>query len=293
MKLVLLEGPRVGVLRDGGAVDVTEAFADIRYRTAADFAPRVMAALSERRERVEALAADGLVIASPALLAPVPRPPKLIACFGNFHEGIQRQRNTQDMFLESPDSVIGPGGVVVLPAHDASIFHHEAELALIIGARVKNLPADERAYTALAGYTCAIDVSGRGIGRMPPSRIGKSFDTFTPLGPAVVTPDEVGDPHDLRVTLTVNGQPRHDFSTSDMEYSVPEILAFASGYMTLVPGDVILCGTNHQGIGPVQHGDHVEMTIERVGTVTVSVRDERQRAWSREVDAEMAARARG
>jgi 2-keto-4-pentenoate hydratase/2-oxohepta-3-ene-1,7-dioic acid hydratase in catechol pathway len=292
MKLVMLEGPRVGVLRDGGVVDVTEAFADIRFRTAADLAPRVIGALGERRERVDALAAVGSPLQSPTLLAPVPRPPKLLACFGNFREGSERERNTQDMFLESPDSVIGPGGVVVLPPHDASIFHHEAELALVIGTRAKDLPADDSAYAALAGYTCGIDDSGRGIGRMPPSRIGKSFDTFTPLGPAIVTPDEVGDPHDLRVTLTVNGQARHDYSTSDMEYSVPEILAFASGYMTLVPGDVILCGTNHQGIGPLQDGDRVVMTIEKVGTLEVSVRDARKRGWPRGVDHEMAARVR-
>jgi 2-keto-4-pentenoate hydratase/2-oxohepta-3-ene-1,7-dioic acid hydratase in catechol pathway len=292
MKLVMLEGPRVGVLRSDGVADITSAFADIRYRTAADLAPRVIAALGERRERVEALAAAGPLLPTTKLLAPVPRPPKLLACFGNYREGTDRERNTQDMFLESPDSVTGPGSVVILPPHDASIFHHEAELALVIGARAKDLPSDERAYAALAGYTCGIDVSGRGIGRMPPSRIGKSFDTFTPLGPAIVTPDEVGDPHDLRVTLTVNGQARHDYSTSDMEYSVPEILAFASGYMTLVPGDVILCGTNHQGIGPLKHGDQVSMTIERVGTLEVSVHDDRRRAWPRCVDHEMAARVR-
>ena len=196
------------------------------------------------------------------------------------------------MFLESPDSVIGQDGVIKLPALDADIFHHEAELALVIGARSKDLPADERAYAALAGYSCAIDVSGRGIGRMPPSRIGKSFDTFTPLGPALVTADEVGDPHDLRVTLSVNGELRHDYSTKDMEYSVPEILSFASGYMTLTPGDVILCGANHQGIGALQDGDQVEMSIEKVGTLRASVHDERRRSWPRGVDAQMAARAK-
>ena len=105
------------------------------------------------------------------------------------------------MFLESPDSVIGPNGTVVLPNHPVTIVHHEAELALVVGRRAKDLPADERALAALAGYTCAIDVSARGLGRIGPSRIGKSFDTFTPLGPAIVTTDEVPDPQNLRVTL--------------------------------------------------------------------------------------------
>jgi 2-keto-4-pentenoate hydratase/2-oxohepta-3-ene-1,7-dioic acid hydratase in catechol pathway len=216
----------------------------------------------------------------------------LIAAFGNYLEGTDRERQTQDMFLESPDSVIGPGGTVVLPNHPATIFHHEAELALVIGRRAKDLPADVRALEALAGYSCGIDVSGRGIGRMSPSRMGKSFDTFTPLGPAIVTTDEVPDPQNLRVTLSVNGQPRQNYSTSDMEYSVVETLAFISSYMTLVPGDVLLCGTNHQGLGPLQDGDRVEMEIERVGSLRVDVVDAQKREWSREIDQEMAARVR-
>ena len=166
---------------------------------------------------------------------------------------------------------------MILPNHPATIFHHEAELALVVGQRVKDLPADERALEALVGYTCAIDVSARGIGRIGPSRIGKSFDTFTPLGPAIVTTDEVPDPRNLRVTLSVNGEIRQDYSTSDMEYAIPEILSFISAYMTLVPGDVILCGTNHQGLGALQDGDQVEMTITGVGTLPASVRDPQRR----------------
>ena len=293
MRLVLTSDDRIAVQRDGGIVDVSAAFDDIPYRTSADRMPRVLAALADRRERVESLAASGAVEPPGALQAPVPRPTKLIAAFGNYREGTGRERQTQDMFLESPDSVIGPGGTVVLPNHPATIFHHEAELALVLGSRAKDLPADERALAALAGYSCAIDVSGRGIGRMPPSRMGKSFDTFTPLGPAIVTPDKVPDPQSLRVTLSVNGEPRQNYSTADMEYSVVEVLAFISGYMTLGPGDVILCGTNHQGLGALQDGDQVRMEIEGIGVLEVDVRDPQQREWPRGVDAEMAARVRG
>ena len=130
------------------------------------------------------------------------------------------------------------------------------------------------------------------MGRIGPSRIGKSFDTFTPLGPAIVTVDEVPDPQNLRVTLSVNGELRQDYSTSDMEYSVVEVLAFISSYMTLVPGDVIMCGTNHQGLGALQDGDQVEMTIDGIGTLAVSVRDPQRREWPRGIDQEMAARQR-
>jgi 2-keto-4-pentenoate hydratase/2-oxohepta-3-ene-1,7-dioic acid hydratase in catechol pathway len=292
MRLVLTADNRIGVERDGGMVDVSAAFADVRFRTAADRMPRVLAVLRERRPRVEEIAASGNIEAMPALQAPVPRPPKLIAAFGNYREGADRERQTQDMFLESPDSVIGPNGTVVLPNHPATIFHHEAELALVVGQRAKDLPADERAIDALAGYTCAIDVSARGLGRIGPSRIGKSFDTFTPLGPAIVTADEVADPQNLRVTLSVNGEARQDYSTRDMEFSVVEVLAFISSYMTLVPGDVIMCGTNHQGLGALQDGDQVEMTIEGIGTLAVSVSDPQRREWPRGIDEEMAARQR-
>ena len=293
MRLVLTDDDRIGVLHDGGMVDVSEIFADIRYRTPADRMPRVLAALQERAARVAELAASGAPMHVSGLQAPVPRPPKLIAVFGNYLEGSNRERQAQDMFLESPDSVIGPGGTVVLPNHPVSIVHHEAELALVVGRQAKDLPADERALDALAGYTCAIDVSARGLGRVGPSRIGKSFDTFTPLGPAIVTTDEVPDPQNLRVTLSVNGELRQDYSTRDMEYSVVEVLAFISSYMTLVPGDVIMCGTNHQGLGPLQDGDVAEMSIEGIGALAVSVRDPQRREWPRGIDQEMAARQRG
>jgi 2-keto-4-pentenoate hydratase/2-oxohepta-3-ene-1,7-dioic acid hydratase in catechol pathway len=292
MRLVLTRDNRIGVLRDTGMVDVTAAFDDIRFRTAADRMPRVLASLNERRSRIEALANDGAPETVPALQAPVPRPPKLIAAFGNYREGWERERQPQDMFLESPDSVTGPDSSVILPKHPADIFHHEAELALVVGQRAKDLPADERALDVLAGYTCAMDVSARGIGRIGPSRIGKSFDTFTPLGPAIVTTDEIPDPQNLRVTLTVNGEERQNYTTADMEYSVVEVLAFISGFMTLVSGDVIMCGTQHQGLGALQDGDRAEMTIEAVGTLAVDVRDPLKREWPRGVDQDMAARQR-
>lgn len=292
MRLVLTADDRLGVLHKKGMVDISAAFDDLHGRSSADRMPRVLAAFRERQRLVESMVGRGPVESLPALQAPVPRPPKLIAAFGNYREGWDRERQPQDMFLESPDSVLAPNGTVVLPNHPADIFHHEAELALVIGTRAKDIPADASAFNVLAGYTCAMDVSARGIGRVGPSRIGKSFDTFTPLGPAIVSPDEIADPQNLRVTLHVNGEVRQDYSTADMEYQIPEILAFISSYMTLVPGDVILCGTQHQGLGALQDGDTAEMTIEQVGTLTVSVRDPLQRTWPRGVDQDMATRQR-
>lgn len=294
MKIVHTAEFNVGVLRDDGVVDVSSVFEDIPYRSAVDLMPKVMGLLRERKDQIEKIAASADVAKQATILAPVPRPPKLIAAFRNYLEGVSREeRRAQDLFMESPDSVLEPGGTVVLPPHDATVFHHEAELGFVIGKRCKDLKADESAYDVLAGYTCAMDVSGRGLGRMGPSRIGKSFDTFTPLGPAVVSHDEIGDPQNLQITLTVNDQVRQTYNTSDMEYSVIETLAFLTSYMTLVPGDVVMLGTNHQGLGPLQHGDHAKMEIEKVGTLEVDVVDEKRRTWPYEVDQAFAARARG
>lgn len=292
MRLLLSRDNRIGVQQDDGFVDVSSAFDDIRYRSAADRMPRVLAQFLDRRGQLEEMAQGAQAEPMPALQAPVPRPPKLIAAFGNYLEGTNRERQAQDLFLESPDSVIGPGDTVVLPPQEATIFHHEAELALVIGRRAKDLPANDQALDALAGYTCGIDVSARGLGRIGPSRIGKSFDTFTPLGPAIVTTDEVADPQNLHVTLSVNDEPRQDYSTSDMEYSVVETLAYLSSFMTLVPGDVIICGTNHQGLGALQDGDRVRMAIDGIGELEVNVSDPQKREWPRGIDQEMAARVR-
>ncbi|MEZ4523122.1 MAG: fumarylacetoacetate hydrolase family protein [Thermomicrobiales bacterium] len=296
MKLVHTAEFDLGVVRDNDVVDITSIFDDIRYRSSLDRVPKLLGAFMERRSEIEQLAENadsGTSLQEVKILAPVPRPPKLVACLRNYYEGVDRERETQDMFLESPDSVIGSGGVVVLPSHEADIFHHEAELAVVIGKRSKDLAADESALDAIAGYTMAIDVSGRGIGRMGPSRMGKSFSTFTPLGPMILTADEVSDPQNLEVELSVNGELRQSYSTSDMEYSVVEVLAFLSSYMTLVPGDVLMLGTNHQGLGPVQDGDEVAMTIDGFGSLEVSVVDEMKRSWPVGIDEAVAARTRG
>lgn len=272
MRLVLSQDNRLGVERDGGMIDVTAAFADIPFRSAADRMPRVIATLADRRSAVEELAASGEVAPLPALQSPVPRPPKVIAAVGNIRETADLERPKQDMFLQSPDAVIGPDGVVNLPRIATQGVRADATLALLVGTQAKNLPADRRALEALAGYTCAIDISAEGIGRIGPPRIGASFDTSTPLGPALVTPDEVPDPNQLRVTLAINGQQRQEYSTAEMTYSVPEILAFISGYMTLVPGDVILCGALSDSDSRITAGDRLEASILRIGTLAVTVR---------------------
>ena len=197
------------------------------------------------------------------------------------------------MFLKSPEAVIGPGDKVILPKVDFRICHHEAELALVIGKRVKDLTQDE-AMGAIFGYTAFMDVSPRGgVGRHPGmTMISKSFDTCAPMGPCIVTADEIQNPHDLSIKYWVGDQERHDYSTSDLEHTLPELIEWATKVMTLVPGDVIAIGTNHQGIGPLQDGETGKVEIEGIGSFSIKVEDPLKREWPVEIDQEMATMVR-
>jgi 2-keto-4-pentenoate hydratase/2-oxohepta-3-ene-1,7-dioic acid hydratase in catechol pathway len=113
--------------------------------------------------------------------------------------------------------------------------------------------------------------------------MGKSFDTFAPIGPAITTLDEVVDPNSIHVRFWNNGDLRHDYNTDDMEHRVPQLVEFASGIMTLNSGDVLACGTNHEGLGPLQDGEVCDFEIEKVGRMTLHVRDALKRVWERGV----------
>ena len=156
-----------------------------------------------------------------------------------------------EVFLKAPSSLVGSGGTVVLPNAPGRDIHHEAELAVVIGRRGRDIVAAD-AYQHVFGYTCLLDLSARGKGDR--SR-RKSYDGFTPMGPWVVTADEVADPQQLTITLSVNDEQRQRGSTADMTYSIAEIIAYASRVMTLEPGDVIATGTP-EGCGPGRRRRH-------------------------------------
>jgi len=247
---------------------------------------RIVDAFDALRPELEALLASGerVPLANVRLRAPLPRPSKILACIGNYWEHAQREARPLNMFLKSPDAVIGPGDTVVLPTTtDPWVFQHEAELAIVMKGPAKDVP-QAGAFDAVFGYTCMIDVSARGEGRRTwraGSWMGKSFDTFGPLGPCILTADEVADPNDLWVKFWNNGDLRHDYNTSDMEHRVPELVEFATSIMTLSSGDVISCGTNHEGLGPMQDGELAEIEIQGIGRMAVHVSDPLKRTWER------------
>lgn len=228
--------------------------------------PRVRAAIAS--DGLQALAAEP--IEAEGWDAPMPRPPKIVGAALNYGAHAEEMRagptvETGGLFLKAGSSVVGPGATVLLPFAERRT-DQEAELGVVIGRAARHVAATDALEHVLA-YTCLLDISVRGDGDRS---IRKSFDTFTPLGPFLATPETVGDPGDLRLRCWVGGELRQDASTSELLRSVPELIAEISAAMTLEPGDVIATGTP-AGVGPLAPGDRIVVEIERVGRLEVAV----------------------
>jgi len=189
--------------------------------------------------------------------------------------------NEPILFAMTPNVLIGPDETIVIPkfvyeyGFEEVRTHYEAELAFFIKEECKNV-SQEKAYEYILGFTCMNDVSQRNIQSGDKSGWfrGKSFDTFGPVGPQVVPTEEIGDPQDLKLQSRLNGQVVQDSNTKHMIFSIPEIVAFVSKNFTLLPGDLITTGTPG-GVGQIQHGDVVEIEIEKIGVLRNPVVDER------------------
>ena len=219
-------------------------------------------------------ASAGVPLASLRLRPPVPKPVHLLGAMNNYKK--DGRFTDLDFFLKSSTCLIGPGDTIELPELKVDHFAHEAELAVVMKKGGKKIKASE-AMDYIFGYTAFIDVSSRGVGTTYFLR--KSFDTFGPMGPLLVTADEIPDPHDLGVRLWVNDTLRQDFRTVDMEIRIPQLIEEASTVCALEPGDVISTGTHHLGLGPIQEGDTITLEIERIGKMTVQVTDPLKRKW--------------
>ncbi|MGH7089179.1 MAG: fumarylacetoacetate hydrolase family protein [Stellaceae bacterium] len=278
-----------GVITDRGVVGIAEAVKKgISPQKTMEGIIDEFAALKPRLEELQR-SGKALALGEVRLRAPLPRPGKILACIANYWEHAQRAPRELGMFLKNPDAVIGHGEIVMLPEFtEPWAFMHEAELALVIKGPSKRVKA-ENWRDAIFGYTAMIDVSARGDGRRtwpagpPAAWTGKSFDTFAPLGPCIATADEIPDPNDLIVRFWNDGQLRHNYNTDDMEHRVPELIEWATAIMTLYSGDVIACGTNHEGLGFMQDGETCEIEIQNIGRMTVKVSDPLKRKWERGV----------
>ncbi len=295
MRIAAFDDRRLGIVgNDETVVDLTDLLQQYEPLGPEDLLPDLIVHFDDLNGELarRASAGGGKPLDSVQLRAPVSRPGKIVCLIGNYREGTDRPIQVLDLFFKSPEGISGPDDTVILPPHQANIFHHEAEIAVVIGREAKDLNEAE-AMDAVFGYVVFNDVSARGLGRSGiNSFLGKSFDTFAAFGPWIVTKDEIPDPQALSVTVDVNGERRQDYSTSDMERPIPELLTYISSVTTLHPGDVICCGTNHQGLGSMQDGDAVVTTISGIGSFTIHVRDEHEREWQRGVDREMAERVK-
>ena len=285
--------PRVGLERHGHAIDLERAYAVLAddstaarlfgsgdMRTVLEAGAEAM----DAARRVDQAAGESGAVADCShalerveLLAPVMRPEKVICVGQNYRDHCLEQNQpipeSPILFAKFPTSVQRPGGPIIHPTISEQL-DYEAELAVVIGRRGKHI-AVEDAYDYVAGYTCANDVSARDIQFGDKQWVrGKSFDTSMPLGPALVTTDEIPDPQTLGIRCVLNGETLQDSNTSNLIFDVPYLIAFISQMLTFSPGDVLLTGTP-PGVGifrkpPIllQPGDSVTIEIDRIGAIT-------------------------
>ncbi len=285
MKLCFFDDFKLGVVKGDKVVDVSAAVADIPRTHPQDVLVGVITQFAQRKAKLEAAvaASDGVPIASVRLRPPVPRPQTLDCMAVNYMEdGTRSEPAPINAFHKSPSAIIGNGDTMVLPDVPATIFEGEAEIALVIGKRATNVKAADAAQY-IFGYTNFIDGSARGL---PPAGNTffqmKSRDTFAPIGPFLVTADEIPDPQKLQVKLWVNGTLMQNYNTDDMAHKIHRCIEWLSSIHTLEPGDIVALGTNHRGLNPFMDGDTVELEVERLGRLTFKIKDDLKRTWARE-----------
>jgi len=285
VRLLFFDDFRLGVLKGDGVVDVSDVVRAVPHTGPHDLISGLIARFGEYRGRLEDAATKGagVPVAQVQIRPPLPRPVNVVCMAVNYMEdGTRSEPAPINAFLKSPTSVIGDGDTMVLPDVPATIFEGEAEMALVIGKRASNVrAADAMGY--IFGYTNFIDGSARGL--LPTGNTFyqmKSRDTFAPIGPCIVTADEVKDVDHLQIRLWVNGELKQNFNTSDMAHKIPRCLEWVTSIHALEPGDILATGTNHRGLSGFQNGDRIELETEGLGRLRFNVRDDLKRTWSRE-----------
>lgn len=285
MYLCQFDENHVGVVRQALVRDVTAVFDGLpAYRYPAPLGDAFIAALPALRGKIVAAAdrAAPVPVSTVRLLSPVANPSKIVAAPVNYKKHLdevttdpslhhQNVAHTQPirqagLFLKATSSLVGPFHGVVI-RHPDRRTDHEVELAVVIGERADRVSANQ-ALRHVAGYCIGLDITVRGS---EDRSMRKSSDTYTVLGPWLVTADEIPDPSALDLSITVNGELRQKGNTRDLILGVPELIEWASSFYTLLPGDILLTGTP-DGVGPIHPGDLMHARIDRIGDMDVHVR---------------------
>lgn len=285
MKLAYFDNFQLGILTDKGLVDVSHIIMDIPHTNPGNLMNGLIENFENYRSKLETAAEKGAAfpLDSIKIQPPLPKPGAIDCMAVNYMEnGTLKEKPQINGFHKSPSAIIGNGDTMILPDVPATIFEGEAELGLIIGKRASNV-SESDAMDHVFGYLNFIDGSARGL---PPDRNVffqvKSRATFAPIGPFIVTADEIPDPQNLSVKLWVNGELKQDFNTNDMAHKIPKAISWLSSIHALEPGDLIATGTNHRGLSSFQHGDKIELEVEMLGRLSINVQDDLRRTWGRE-----------
>lgn len=283
MKLAFFDDFKLGVVKGDRIVDVSAAVADVPHTGPGDLLSGVIARWDSCKGKIEAAAAAGagVPLAGVRIRPPVPKPGNIVCMAVNYMEnGTLPQKPQINAFHKAATAVIGPGDTMVLPDEPATIFEGEAELGLVISKRADNVSA-ANAMDHVFGYMNFIDGSARGLASAGFFAM-KSRATFCPIGPFLVTKDEVPDPQNLPVKLWVNGECKQDFNTNDMAHNIARCIEWVSSVHVLEPGDILATGTNHRGLSSFMDGDVVELEVQGLGRLKFNVRDDLKRTWLRE-----------
>lgn len=284
MKLLFFNDFKLGVLKGETVIDVSDAVKSIPHIGPHDLINGLIERFDEYRGTLQQ-ASDrrkGIPVREVRLRPPLPKPTNIDCMAVNFEDGTRDVLPPINAFLKTPNSIIGDGDTMVLPDVPATIFEGEAELALVIGKRASNVSAAD-AMKYVFGYLNFIDGSARGL---PPDNNFfyqmKARDTFAPIGPYLVTADEIPDPQKIQVRLWNNGVLMQDYNTRDMAHKIPRCIEWITSVHTLEPGDIIATGTDHRGLNPFMDGDQIEMEVDGLGRLHFGVRDDLKRTWARE-----------
>ncbi len=285
MRIGIFDDYRLGVIKGDMIIDVSGIVQRLGHTSPGDLMNRLIEHWGDYHDKLEdaAAACKGIALSQVKLRAPLPAPRNIDCMAVNYMEdGTRKEPAPINAFMKSPNSIIGPGETMVLPDVPATVFEGEAEVALVVGKRATNIN-DADAMSYIFGYVNFIDGSARGL---PPAANAfyqmKARETFAPIGPYIVTADEISDPQKLQIRLWVNGVLKQNFNTSDMAHKISRCVEFVSSIHTLQPGDILATGTNHRGLCAFQDGDTVELETEGLGRLAITVRDDLKRTWMRE-----------